>query len=87
MIKWEAASYLNVSIKMVEVDRESKNCVWINGRRENKISSWKTYHDTFTDAKTYLFTLAKSERLNAQLKIDMAVELKRRINEINPPKE
>ena len=43
-------------IFQVEIDRETKKSIWINGRRQAKTNSYENYHNTWTDAFDYLMT-------------------------------
>lgn len=44
------------SIQKVEIDKETKDSVWLNGNKYSvrKINSYESYHDTFNEAKEYL---------------------------------
>ena len=65
MYKYKTVRY-KAAIEKVEIIRESKQCVWIywgNGLKEyrqNKLSSYEIYHDSWQLAYDYL--LDRSER-------------------------
>ena len=44
---------LDVSIEKVQVDKETKECVFINGVRYNKISNRGCYFKTMEEAKQF----------------------------------
>jgi len=52
-IKYKVDDY-DVSIREVEVERETDHSVWINGNRSQKISSWCKYYDDYESAFKYL---------------------------------
>lgn len=71
MIKYEAdTSWLKIS--KVEVERETKNSVWINGRRNAKLSGWKSYFDTFQEAKEYLIQAKNEDVFRARCALNRA---------------
>jgi hypothetical protein len=65
MKKYVTKDYSN-KIIAIDVERETDESVWINGRRNAKITSWARYHNTFDDAKTYL--IEKKERVITRAK-------------------
>lgn len=44
----------SISIKEVDVERETKQSVWINGLRSAKSADWHQYHDTYDNAFDHL---------------------------------
>ena len=48
-------------IELVEVERETESCVWINGRKNSKATSYECYHDTAEQAKQHIIAEAQKE--------------------------
>lgn len=48
-------------IKLVEIEKESDSCVWVQGRRKLKKSDYESYHDTEERAKECLIDDAESK--------------------------
>jgi len=58
------SNWPEAKIYEVEVERESKDSVWINGRRNAKVSTYDCYFPTWDEC--YMFLLGKGEsRLRA----------------------
>ena len=58
------------SIEAIEVDRETaKQVVLKSGSRENKVSDWSNWHDTWEDAHAFIVKNAELavERLRTKL--------------------
>ena len=64
MIKYMIRLSTDVRITPVEVERETEHCVWIRGRKNNKVSSYENYYDTWDAAHAGLLEYAEG-RLNA----------------------
>lgn len=43
----------------VEVERETTDSIWINGRKCRKITQFECYHDTFDQAKGHIVLVAE----------------------------
>ncbi|MFT6835112.1 MAG: hypothetical protein ACJA0H_001146 [Francisellaceae bacterium] len=83
--KYETGGYYQNSclISLVQVEKETDKCVFINGRRKLKNSDWKIYHDTYQSAYNYLLHEAtvrvdkKTEALDkANKHLDYIITLK-----------
>ena len=48
-------------IRPIDIERETKECVYIKGRRHNKISDYDSYFPTREEAKAYLIKKAQYE--------------------------
>ena len=78
----------SAEIEEVEVERETKHYVWINGRRNAKQSEWRSYYDTWIDAHTAI--LSQQQQYVAQCEsrfkdaFDRLVEIE---NMENPEKQ
>jgi hypothetical protein len=51
----------NPYIKAVEIERETAEIVWINGRRCAKTTSWEWYRDTWEEAHAILLGIAQGK--------------------------
>jgi hypothetical protein len=51
MKKYKANIGYTPRVEIVECERETASCVWINGRKSNKRSSYENFFDTFEEAK------------------------------------
>lgn len=73
MIKYRAKTQTwGQLIEKINVERETKKCVWIDGRRSNKMSDWYCYFDTFGEAKNYLISEAENKVQAARSKLNNA---------------
>jgi hypothetical protein len=75
MIKYRilASNYqTKAEIKPVEVEKESASCVWVGGRRTNKVSSYDNYFGTWEEAHAYLITEAEKHVNSARLALERA---------------
>ena len=69
--KTERVSHaVTATIKEVEVERETNSCIWISGRKVNKVSAWDSYHDTWDDAYAYLLEAAERHVVNARQNLE-----------------
>ena len=71
IIKYRAQIYSR-SIKNVEVERETKSSIWINGRRLAKRTKFENYFDTFDAAKNYLVNVASKKLMGARAGLEYA---------------
>ena len=53
MKKYRTVTYSN-KIEVCEVERETDKSVWIKGRRNDKITEFNRFHDSFEEAKQHL---------------------------------
>jgi len=60
VIKYRTGSWGGKLIEAVEIERETDKCIWVNGSRMNKVSSYYKFHESWPEAKEYL--LARAER-------------------------
>jgi len=73
MVKYRTEdNFYGELIEPVEVERETASSVWINGRRNAKITDWRCYHDTWGEAKAYLLKLAESKLNSARRSLELA---------------
>ena len=56
----------------VEVERQSEKCVWINGRRNLKVSEYMRYHETWEDAWSFLMKAARRKVDSARGNLERA---------------
>lgn len=61
---YKTGGYGRVLIEPVEVDRATDACVWINNRRNARISSFTCYYPTWEAARDALLA-EKEDALNA----------------------
>jgi hypothetical protein len=61
---------VEAKIKEVEVDRETEASVWVEGRRQNKITGYEVVHDTWDDAHRYLLVKAAEKVESARRKLE-----------------
>lgn len=72
IIKWRTrAGWLEII--RVEVERETEQCVWINGRRNSKITDWECFHDSWDAAHQHLMSAAETEVAAARLRLNARV--------------
>jgi len=67
--------HVNPKIEVVEVERETDSSIWVNGNRFSKRGAWKSYFNTFEEAKAALIEKQKekNKRLERSLKRGTAV--------------
>lgn len=79
-------TYMNrIEVDVEEVEKETDKTVTINGRRNNKRSDWKNYHDSFDDAKQFLIDVARKKVDMRAIKLEVAKEELENLNYINNP--
>jgi len=63
------ANKSSASITSVEIERETANVVWINGRKSNKVTNYEGFHDSLEEAKAAIisYQLKRMERANRQI--------------------
>lgn len=71
-------------IEQVEVERESENSVWIDGRRSSKMTSYECYFDTFEQAKDYLISELLKDIRSAQTRVARLTERLERVQRLIP---
>lgn len=65
---WRVAA----KITEVEVERETKTSVWINGNRRNKITEWDIFHDSWDAAHAHLMKRAQELANKARRELETA---------------
>ena len=73
-------------IEPVEIERETKKCVWVKGRRSSKKSGSEVYHDTWYDAHNYLFSKAQRKLDRASRGLQFATANVEKIKNLTPKK-
>lgn len=73
MKKFLARTGSFASITEVEVQRETNGFVYVNGRRNNKLGSCESYHDTKELAKQHLIDLAQKTVDDSQRRLEWAI--------------
>lgn len=74
MIKYETGGYGKKLIERVEVERETNSSVWINGSRSAKESGYKSYFDSWDDAKDHLLKRAYLKHEQQQMRFQLAAK-------------
>ena len=75
MIKYKTNKHFFRSegfINKVEVERETEQSVWINGRRNSKHSDYSSFFDSFDEAKAFLLAIAEKKVTLAKLRLNDA---------------
>jgi hypothetical protein len=72
-------------IEEVEVERESKSSVWINGRRNAKRSDYHNYFDTWLDAKQAIVNRQESRCASLRRQLEVSNSVLGNINGLKPP--
>ncbi|MDY0227245.1 MAG: hypothetical protein RBR38_10490 [Desulfomicrobium apsheronum] len=62
------------AIAIVEAERETEQCVWVDGRRQAKKSDYYNFFDTWDDAHNFLKSCAQKEVLKARRQLDYKLE-------------
>jgi hypothetical protein len=71
----------------VEIERETESCVWINGRKNNKTSSYECYHDTPEQAKQWIINRAQTELDAVKCQLQYAEEKLAKAHNVKMPNE
>lgn len=71
-IWWEADDMGAGSIAAVKVERATADFVWIKGRRRAKLSDWRSYFPTWSEAQDHLIALAQARVARARRDLDLA---------------
>lgn len=68
MIYWKTyrPRYQVQAPRAVEVERATEQCVWINGRRNAKISDYDNYFETWEEAQAWLIEHCESAVVHAR---------------------
>lgn len=74
MIKYEAGGFGKEKIVSIEVERETANCIYINGRRCAKVGSYLSYFDTWQQAKDHLLQQRQDKIDDARRSLQYALD-------------
>lgn len=89
MIKYQTDSGDRWSVKAeiipVEVEKETETSVWIRGQRNNKVTQYTVYHDTWEAAKAYLIGVTTKRLGDARGALTTAEANYAKVSQINPP--
>lgn len=69
-VKYKAMWFKKPCIGKLEVEKETKKMVIVNGKKEYKISQWHCYTDTLEDAKIFLLDKCMVRKEDAKRKIE-----------------
>lgn len=64
------SEYKGATIDIVKCDKETAQCVWVNGSRRNKSGGYERYFDSWDDAHSFL--QERTARTVVNLKDDLA---------------
>lgn len=87
---------MNSKIEVVNCIRETESSVFLAGsdmrgkfkeRREGKKTEWQQYHDTWSDAHSFLINRAEKEVLDARHRLEFANGRLGNIKGMKPPSE
>lgn len=81
MIKYQVGHYLRAEITTVDIERETSESVWINGRRRQKKSY---FFDTWDEAHSYLVDMADAKLSSARRQLEHAQGLHGNIKGMKP---
>lgn len=72
MQKYKAYIGYSMRIELVECERETDKCVWVEGRKFNKRSSYENFFDTFDEAKNCCLQNCEAAVATARCRLDAA---------------
>ena len=81
------ANIFDPRIEPINVDRESDACVWINGRRKNKVSTDEIIFDSWDEAKAWLLQRAEKKLNSARRQLERAQGEYGNVKGMKPPQE
>lgn len=86
MIKYKAnsSSWRGEWIESVDVERETDQSVWVNGRRSAKETRYECYFDTWEAAHNHLVVNAISSMESAERRLDSAKDHLAEIQALTP---
>lgn len=67
---WFEAAFRHITI--VRVERETDECIWVDGQRRKKMTAWRSYFRTWEDAKLWLLDLAEQDVNAARRQLEIA---------------
>ena len=74
MKKYRTGGYdrwlVEAKIEEVEAERETETSIWIKGRRNNKLSGYEAYHDTWEAAHNFLMEKATEKVESARRELE-----------------
>ena len=77
----------DIRIVPVEVERETDACIWINGRRSLKSSSYESYYNSWEDARLAIQTQAEGEIARLQDRLRQYEDALREIKNMRDPED
>lgn len=72
MIKYKTSNYGRERISAIDVERETDQSVWINGRRQAKASNYEAIYDSWTEARDALLHKAEHSLQSRQAQLQRA---------------
>jgi hypothetical protein len=74
-------------IQVIEVERETDNSVWEDGRRLAKVTDGHEIHDTWEEAHARLTEIAEKKLENARRALDLAQGFVGNVKGLKKPQE
>ena len=90
MIKYrteETTFGVTAKITPVDVESETETSVWVKGRRQNKVSSRGTYHDTWDAAHAHLLSEAGRQLTAATRQLERETDALRNVRGMKRPED
>ena len=75
------------AIAIVEAERETEQCVWVDGRRQAKKSEYYNFFDNWDEAHNFLKDYAQQNVLSARRNLDYRLEYLERILALRNPED
>ena len=70
MTRW--GQFADTKITLVECERESETSVWVNGRRNQKRTTYENYWDTWDQAHAFLLLKAEALAQSCRRELEVA---------------
>lgn len=67
---WLVSTIFGPIIERVEVERSTEHNVWINGRRQARISAYECYFDSFDAARSYILDFYADQALRSMKQLN-----------------
>lgn len=87
IIKYRTGGFGKDPIERVEVERETEHCIWVNGSRQKKYSSWYKYFDSWCAAHAHILGKAERSLAVAHVSLEKAQDELAAIRAISEPKQ
>lgn len=68
--KYLIDNYWPTEINIVESSRETRHCIWVDGKRKVKKSKYSTYYDTYEEPFRIIYNRMKNDYDNAKADLD-----------------